>query len=178
MDEIIDVFDEFDEPTGKTVRKDLAHRTGSIHRVAHLWLYKPGFVLLQKRSLQKKAFSGCWDVAVAGHVGAGEGCADAVVREAREELGLDIKRGALSMIGVFRTSFEPPGLRNNEFMHVYCAGSDADAAKLKLQAEEVDEVRWFSFDAARKMAELGREVIPHGRHYFKYCVEWLANLKE
>ena len=48
-----------------------------------------GRLYLQKRSMSKDTNPGRWDTSVGGHVSAGEEVTDALLREAREELGID-----------------------------------------------------------------------------------------
>ena len=54
-----------------------------------LCLFSPrGELLIQRRQLRKERYPGCWDVSAGGFVRSGEEPAQAVLREAREELGL------------------------------------------------------------------------------------------
>ena len=103
MPEFLDILTETGVPTGATIDKADAHRTGAWHRAAHLWILTPGGrLLLQRRALTKENWPGKWDVSVAGHVDAGESAAEAAVREAREELGLEIGAAELTHIGTVR----------------------------------------------------------------------------
>ena len=47
-------------------------------------------MLLQKRSKEKKLWPNLWDVTLGGHVDSGEFGRQALIREAKEELGLDL----------------------------------------------------------------------------------------
>lgn len=60
-----------------------------LHPVVHLHIIdRDGRIYLQKRSATKDLLPNCWDTAVGGHVSYGEYIAEALVREAGEELGL------------------------------------------------------------------------------------------
>lgn len=48
-----------------------------------------GRIFVQRRSLQRALYPGCWDV-VGGHAEAGEGVREALAREVREETGWEL----------------------------------------------------------------------------------------
>ena len=104
--EILDVVDRDGNPTGETVDREKAHREGILHRTAHVWLVrksrtKPGCfeILLQKRSLDKDSFPGCYDVSSAGHIPAGVDWIPSALRELWEELGVVARPGDLHFVG-------------------------------------------------------------------------------
>jgi len=87
--EIFDVVDGNDNPTGTATRAEV-HSQGLIHRAVHVFvLNRNGDLYLQKRSLHKDKNPGVWDSSVSGHLDAGEGYADAAVRELGEEMGIN-----------------------------------------------------------------------------------------
>ena len=89
--EIIDELNDKGEVIGQ-IDKDLAHKEGRLHKAIHLWiLNKKNDVLLQYRCKDKKLYPNTWDVSVGGHVSQGEDTKTACLREAKEELGIDIK---------------------------------------------------------------------------------------
>lgn len=55
--EILDVVDENGNPTGETVERTVAHKTGVRHRTSHVWVVRKNNgsmeILLQKRSKNK-----------------------------------------------------------------------------------------------------------------------------
>jgi len=61
-----------------------------LHPVVHLHLFdSKGRLYLQRRSWSKSIQPGKWDTAVGGHVDAGEGVSEALIRESREELNIE-----------------------------------------------------------------------------------------
>ena len=58
---------------------------------------------MQKRSLLKESYPGCWDISSAGHLDAGEEPLQGAVRELKEELGITVPGSGLRPVGVLRS---------------------------------------------------------------------------
>ncbi len=153
--EILDICDENGRPTGETAFRELAHRDGLPHRTAHIWVVREKGgrteILLQKRSRDKESFPGMYDTSAAGHIPAGEEPLPAALRELREELGIAARPEQLSFAGTFHGAYEKVFrgklFRDNEYTHVYVYREPVEIAGLRLQREEVEQVRWFALDA-------------------------------
>lgn len=90
--ELFIVVDENDRVIGYRKRGECHRDKTLIHRGVNLVVYNDrGEMLLQQRSLTKDSDPGLWANAVGGHVAKGESYKEAMVREAKEELGIDIK---------------------------------------------------------------------------------------
>jgi isopentenyldiphosphate isomerase len=88
--EELSVVDEFDRVIGAQ-RRDEIHRLGLRHRAIHLLVFNlQGFLFLQKRGLHKDSNPGLWDSSVAGHVDYGESYDQCCMREAEEEIGIQL----------------------------------------------------------------------------------------
>ena len=148
MDEYLDIWNSEGKPTGKTCLKDEAHQKGWFHPTVHVWFFTPTpALLLQKRSLTKETYPGFWDVSVAGHVSAGESIIEGVIREVKEEIGLDILEKDLIPLDIRKnTNRFDNGIIDCEFQHVYLVKLETTVSQLTIQATEVDAVRLFSFD--------------------------------
>lgn len=161
--EQVDVLTADGAPTGIVKPKPDVHRDGDWHRAAHLWIVTPdGRVLLQRRAETKESWAGMWDVSVAGHIGAGERPLDAVLREAHEELGLELAPNDLRHLGTLRYQAVLHGgaYIENEFHEVYLATVDVDVRALNLDSVEVAEARLVS------PAELDTYgLVPHPESY-------------
>lgn len=90
-DELLQLVDEEGRPTGAAPRGLCHGNPALIQAVVHLYLFDSrGRLYLQRRSETKDTCPGLWDTSVGGHLSAGETPAQALEREAREELGLTI----------------------------------------------------------------------------------------
>jgi len=89
QEEIYAVVDADDKIIGKATRKEI-HEKGLWHRSVHVFIMNTsGALFLQKRSLKKDLYPGCWDSSAAGHVDWGESYQQAAKRELQEELGIN-----------------------------------------------------------------------------------------
>ncbi|MGN0979052.1 MAG: NUDIX domain-containing protein [Candidatus Avoscillospira sp.] len=153
--EILDVVDAEGRPTGGTVAREDAHRLGIRHRTAHVWILRRRDgrvqVLLQKRSPEKDAYPGCYDIPSAGHIPAGVDFVPSALRELQEELGVEARAEDLILCGQrvfqFEQVFHGRPFRDNQVSNVYLLWLDREPEDFTLQEEEVTEVRWFEFEA-------------------------------
>ena len=144
MEEMFDVLNEWGEYTGEVASRDRCHTEGLWHRAVYGFVIdKNKNVLLQKRSANKKAWPNMWDVTVGGHVDAGEFGRQALIRKAKEELGLDITDDDIKYL-VGSTSIDTAKGINKHYNECYLILKDVDISEIKLQKEEVSEVRYFS----------------------------------
>jgi len=143
--EYLDVLDEVGNPTGITKSKEEVHVSGDWHGTVQIWLMNPkGEILMQRRSHLKKSRPGKWDNTCAGHISAGETALDTAIRELNEELGLETTEKDLEFLYLISTEqIEQNGkLINHQHNNVFLAQLDPDINALKLQEEEVDEIRF------------------------------------
>ena len=168
MIELIDVLDAITaEPLGQRKPKPDVHRDGDWHRAIHVWIVNSdGRVLLQKRSLLKENHPGLWDVSCAGHVSAGENAIDAAIREADEELGVELRPNELEPIGVTREShvLNDGTYFDNEVHELFIVRRDVDPSSLRLQAGEVDDVRLVTIEELRALISRG-DLVDHPHEY-------------
>ena len=161
MEEWFDVCDVEGVPTGETVSRQEAHAQGIRHRTAHVWVWREREgkkeVLLQKRSQEKDSYPGCYDTSSAGHVPAGEEPLDSARRELFEELGIQAGEEDLLPVGRFTIQYEEVFhgslFKDNEVSFVYAYQGEVDEKTLKLQEEEIEEVRWFPLEEVCKALE-------------------------
>lgn len=156
--EMFDICDESGVPVGKTISREKAHEEGICHRTAHVWIVRKHAgkweVLLQKRSIHKDSFPGCFDTSSAGHVPAGEEPLESALRELEEELGIKAKAEELYFAGQFRVGFEEyfhgKLFKDNEVANVFVYKEPIKIEKLSIQKEELESVGWFGYEDTLK----------------------------
>lgn len=170
MDELIDILDEKGNYTGKSCLKSVAHKKGHFHPTVHIWLYTNDHkILLQKRALTKKVFPGLWDISVAGHITAGENIENAAVREITEEIGFTISKKELQKIGTRKHMINHPnGIMDNEFHHVFIAELTVTIQELKVQKEEVDELKLFELNTLINTKSFDNVLLPQYHDYYTF----------
>ena len=147
MEEMLDVYDKMGNYVG-VKPKSFCHgeNPGVYYKPVWIWIINSkGEILLQKRSSTKKIFPNRWDHAVCGHVKSGESAIDACVREVNEELGLKFDKKQFVFIGEFLEQI---------YWHIgqiYFLKADIDISKLKLQKEEVDQVKWVDINGLKEI---------------------------
>ena len=134
--EFVDVLDEYGNKTGIVKEHSLAKQDKNYTLAVHVWIMNhQGQILLQKRSLKKHTSPGMWDT-TGGKVRAFENSMEAIIRETKEELGIDLSQEKLEYILRF------PASKNIKpmFVDVYLLEKDIELESLTLQKEEVDDV--------------------------------------
>lgn len=154
MEEKFDVLNEFGEFTGEVATREECHKKGLWHRAVYAFIIdKNSNILLQKRSAKKKLWPNMWDVTVGGHVDAGEFGRQSLIREVKEELGIDITDDDIKYL-VGSSSINIKGdIINKHYNECYLITKDIDTSKIKPQEEEVSEVKYFSKEEVLSMIE-------------------------
>jgi isopentenyldiphosphate isomerase len=159
--ELLDIVDEGGMPTGETVTREVAHRYGIRHRTSHVWILRMHIgrtqVLLQKRSLNKDSYPGCYDISSAGHIPSGDGFLESALRELKEELGVTAATKELIYCGhrqfEYREMFHGQEFWDNQVSNVYALWRDMEAAEFIIQRSEVDTVLWVDWDTCIDMVK-------------------------
>lgn len=152
--ELLEVYDVFGNPTGQAKPRAAIHLDGDWHRAFHCWIVrKDGTeVVLQRRSLLKDTFPGCWDAAAAGHWRFQESPTEAA-REISEELGLSVPFSALRYCCRFPVAHDfANGLIDREFHEVYIMEDDRLLSEYRPDPAEVMDVGVFSVDGLIALA--------------------------
>lgn len=103
---------------------------------AYLILLDDGDVLLsQRRNTGHR--DGEYSL-VAGHVEAGESATEAVVREAKEEAGIDVDRSALDPVHVIHRNAD-----DRVYLDVYFVASEWDGAVTNRAPGKCADLSWF-----------------------------------
>ncbi|MDR1008800.1 MAG: NUDIX domain-containing protein, partial [Rickettsiales bacterium] len=138
------------------------------HRVVHIWIINSkAELLLQLRSKTKPDQPGKWDISIGGHIAAGETSCDACMREAKEELGLNLPAEAFGYLFTLkRESSNRPGRLNREFCDVYLVHLDLPESAYRFDDGEVEAVRYMPWRKLRETLALdGGGYVPHPDEY-------------
>ena len=141
--EYLDVLDENGKKTGKIKTKEQIIKDRDFYRIVNLWIINPKTknVLIQKRSENKEISPNKWDLTAGGHVKAGENSLEAIIRETREELGIDISKDKI--LKAFEVKYDK---EKRNFVDVYILEKDVNINKVTLQKNEVADIKYFSIE--------------------------------
>ena len=107
----------------------------SVVHVAVALLVRDGSVLLGHRRADRRWYPDCWDL-VGGHVEAGETPEQALRRECREEIGIDVHEARPIAL-----TLADPAVHLHAFLVTSWSGEPANLAP-----EEHDALRWYHVD--------------------------------
>lgn len=149
-----DIYDADKKRTGRLMkRNDWCLKDGEYHLSVLGVVVRPdGRYLITKRVMTKAWAPGWWEVS-GGAAQAGEESYDAVLREVREETGLDVSKADGGY--VFTYHRENPEEGDNYFVDVYRFVLDFKEEDLKLQTEETDGYRLATAEEIKELAEQG-----------------------
>lgn len=149
-----DIYDKDKKKTGRVMeRNNWCLKDDEYHlTVLGVVARSDGRFLITKRVMSKAWAPGWWEVS-GGAAMAGEESFDAVVREIKEETGLDVS----SQDGGYMFTYhrENPGKGDNYFVDVYRFVLDFDESDLKLQEAETDGFMFATLEEIEKLAEQG-----------------------
>lgn len=179
MEEFFEVLNEKGEYTGKIESREKCHKEGLWHKAVALFIINSkGQVLLQKRSANKKLWPSMWDITSGGHVLKGELGFQAIIRETKEELGIELEKNDMIFIGSCISTNIKGDIINNHFNEFYIANKDVDETNLKLQEEEVSEVKWIDKNEILEKIKNNRSGLTDKEGCWEYLVkyyEWVDN---
>ncbi len=146
MEEYLDVLNEKGEKTGGSRTYGDTHLNGLVHSTVHVWFVnsKKQF-LMQKRKKDRRAFPSFWDMAVGGHVSAGDTSLETAIKETKEELGIDLPSSAFTLLCLLKQPIviHDKNFIDNEFNYVYLVHSDLSLSEFQIQVTEVEEIKWI-----------------------------------
>ncbi len=152
--ELMDLYDADGQPTGQSIERDAPVPEGSYILVVQVCIFNgQGQMLIQKRQDHKAVWGGLWDISAGGAVDKGEHSRDAATREVLEELGLSVCLSGRSPD--ITTQLE------DAFGDIYLIHMDPHLSELKLQADEVSQVRWATEDQILALLKKGQFVPFH-----------------
>lgn len=152
--EIWDIYDSEKKLTGRTMIRDDWHmEPGEYHlTVLGVICRKDGHYLITQRKLDKPWAPGHWEIP-GGGVNAGETSEEAIVRELKEETGLDVSEAEGGLALTYKR--DNPEEKNNYFVDVYRFVMDFEESDVRVQEEEVEGFAIVDAVEIRRLAEKG-----------------------
>jgi isopentenyl-diphosphate Delta-isomerase len=166
------LYDEQGRPLkGKGAIKKEVFEKGLLHAASHVWIWRKTVtgaeVLLQKRAASKMTWPNLYDISAAGHIDLGEDPVTAALREAKEEIDLQVSADQLQSIGVHRAHL-PAGDQaiENEFQWLYILEIPSET-NFALRDAEVAAVEWKPIeDFANEIKDQKNRYVPHSYIYY------------
>lgn len=164
--ELWDVYNRDRTKLSKTMVRGDKFESGSYHLVVHACIFNSkGEMLIQQRQPFKSGWPNMWDITVGGSAIAGDTSQTAIEREVFEEIGLKIDMQNIR-----------PHLTVNfdrGFDDIYLIEKEVDINELKLQYEEVQQVKWATIDEIYQKLDEGI-FIP----YYKSLIKLLFDMRK
>ena len=152
--ELWDIYDAKKKPTGRTMkRNDWCLKDGEYHLTVLGVITRPdGKYLITRRRMDKEWAAGWWEVP-GGGVRAGEDSKAAVIREIKEETGIDVTNAE----GGYAFSYKRvnPEEKNNYFVDIYKFVLEFDESDVKTQEEEVSGFAIADLNEIKRYADEG-----------------------
>lgn len=164
--EIRDLVDKNRLKTGETVQKGEEIPEGRYIQSVFICIQnEKEEYLVQKRSKEKNgkyAF-------ISGHILTRENSLYAILREIKEEIGLELTKNEIKLILSKR-------LEHN-FVDIYYTKKEVDLINLSLQKEEVELVKWMKKEEIEKLYKQGEFLEKHIVSMTQ-CMEYIENENE
>ena len=167
--EIVDIYDGKKNKTGKTVERNTKPKLGEYRLSIHIWITNSkGELLIQRRSANKKIFPNMWNE-TGGAASTGETSEMTCAREFEEELGVKPNMNKAELIGSIK--------RKYDYVDVWHIEQDIDLHDIKMQKDEVSEVKYVTIDELKKIIE-NKEFVPTICPSLNMILTYMETIKE
>lgn len=159
--ELRDLYDENKKLTGEKIYKGQDVPKGRYYITVVVFIQNSKNEFLLQKRVKKK--DGKW-ATTGGHPVSGETSKQGIITEIKEELGIDIPEENIQLFKTVKTE--------DDFVDIYYLKEDIDINKIKIQKEEVSDVKWATINDIEKMIKEGEFSESH-REFFGDCIKYL-----
>ena len=146
--EVWDIYDIHRQKTNKTINRNEKLNEGEFHLMVHACIFNSkGQLLIQQRQSFKSGSPNMWDVSVGGHGMMGETSQQAMMREIKEEIGLEFDLDGIRPH--FTINF------GDTFDDYYIIEKDVELNDCILEISEVQNIKWASLEEILEMINQG-----------------------
>ncbi|MDQ5943517.1 MAG: isopentenyl-diphosphate Delta-isomerase [Patescibacteria group bacterium] len=157
--ELVDVLDSKGNKTGRKATIDEVCDHGYWHHSVHgVIIAKDNKIVAQKRSRKMIMNPGLIEISAGGIVNTGESPDEAIVREIKEELGIDIDSSEVIYINTKTYNKHYPELNKTAktFLHSYVIKLRNPIGHTKLEASESESIYLLSLKKAKRLVRYHR----------------------
>lgn len=159
--EIRDLYDENKQITGETIYKGQEVPRGRYYITVVVFIQNNKNEFLLQKRVKKK--DGKW-ATTGGHPVSGETSKQGIITEIKEELGIDVVEEKVELFKTIKTE--------DDFVDIYYLKEDIDIKEIKIQKEEVDDVKWATIEEIQKMIKEENFSESH-KIFFEDCLKYL-----
>ena len=149
-----DLYTKYCKKTGKVHNRGNALPDDNYHLVVHVWIQnKKGEYLISQRAANRPTYPLMWEC-TGGSVIYGENSLEGALREAKEEVGIDLspRQGKL-LFSKIRGIID--GKTYNDIMDVWLFQYDGELMLENATTDEVADCKWMTADEIKKLHEDG-----------------------
>lgn len=156
-----DLYDENKKLTGETIYKGQDVPKGRYYITVVIFIQNNKNEFLLQKRVKKK--DGKW-ATTGGHPVSGETSKQGIVTEIKEELGVNVTEKNIILFKTLKTE--------DDFVDLYYLKENIDIDKIKIQKEEVEDVKWATIDEIQNMIKNNIFSESH-TEFFELCIEYL-----
>ncbi len=156
-----DLYDENKILTGETIYKGQEVPKGRYYITVVVFIQNDkNEFLIQKRVAKK---DGKW-ATTGGHPVSGETSKQGIITEIKEELGINVIENNIILFKTLKTE--------DDFVDIYYLKENINIDKIKIQEDELEDVKWACKEEIEKIIENGQFSESH-TEFFRDCLEFL-----
>jgi len=166
--ELLAIVNDQDEIIGRDTRVNI-HQKGLPHReTALLIINSNNEILVQQRTDNLK-----WDSSVGGHLAYNDDYSEAIIREAKEELGINIKKSEIEEIAKIKIQ---SGSHNNNhrFVKFFKLKKDYAIDKIKFNRNEIKSIEFMDSKKLKEIMNNHPKKMTHG--FFTILEKYLKKI--